>query len=716
MRKKKKQLFLVFLLLLSIYSTAAVVSADLNQRIRVGCIDIDNFLVTSDEGYTSGYAADYLEKIAEYTNWEYEYVRGSWEECMQWLEEGKIDLLLPAERSAEREEKFLFSKEMCCMDYAALVGRKDDDIYYEDYAAFDGMRVGMIAENYLNGLFDDYAEKHGFSVEKVYYSTGTEENEALEKGEVDAIISGNMNFIDSQKLLARINFMPAYFITSINRPDLMEALDDAQNNINLENPYYTATLHEEYYGRIERQAVGFTREEITYMENIDKVQVYYDTDNYPLFYTDESTDKAAGIYVDILIQIFDGCGLKYEFVPWTEENSNEIQSVETTPNILFCTSESMRIAEKDTIDFTNGFLTVTYNLVGKRGANINLQDPLKVAVVSHNLGDRKEIEERYPDWGIVFADDMNECFDCVKNGTTDLAFVNSIVQEAHAGEVWDTELVNISADVISVDVCLAMSKSNDPLLKTILNKGIKKLVKEEVDQTVFNHILLAKPQITLSGLISSYPFVAIGIVIVICAILAIFVLICVQSVTSRKKNRILQEKNKELEEAIKVQHELQLENELDPLTGLKNKRTVQRLCAKILADSKGNSCTLLVVDIDNFKNINDVYGHLEGDRILAELAQCIDSAFAGQILGRIGGDEFMILLRDLEDDKELEKILDNFFDRLKKVELPTAVTCSVGAAVSKKSGEKFEDLFERADHALYVAKGLGKNQYLIEKL
>ena len=75
-------------------------------------------------------------------------------------------LLLPAEYSEERAEDFLFSSYECCFDFAALVGRKSDErLYYDDYHGFQGIRVGMIKGNFLNDLFDEYAENHGFSYE-----------------------------------------------------------------------------------------------------------------------------------------------------------------------------------------------------------------------------------------------------------------------------------------------------------------------------------------------------------------------------------------------------------------------------------------------------------------------------------------------------------------------------------------------------------------------
>ena len=143
----------------------------------------------------------------------------------------------------------MFSSYECCFDFVALIGRRSDErLYYGDYAGFDGLRVGMIKGNYLNGLFEDYAKTHGFTYESALYDTGAQLMDALDSENVDAIINGNMEFNVNQKLLAKIDYMPAYLITSVKRPDLMERLDRALKQVFIENPYYLATLYDKYYG------------------------------------------------------------------------------------------------------------------------------------------------------------------------------------------------------------------------------------------------------------------------------------------------------------------------------------------------------------------------------------------------------------------------------------------------------------------------------------
>ena len=124
---------------------------------------------------------------------------------------------------------------------------------------------------------------------------------------------------------------------------------------------------------------------------------------------------------------------------------------------------------------------------------------------------------------------------------------------------------------------------------------------------------------------------------------------------------------------------------------------------------------LFILDIDNFKKINDTMGHAFGDEVLRSLGQQIGVIFrATDIIGRIGGDEFMIFLKGVSDKqavyKEAKKV-ENFFKNFQAGEyVKYAATASIGVAIFPHEGNDFETLYKAADQGLYKAKKRGKNQ------
>ncbi len=149
---------------------------------------------------------------------------------------------------------------------------------------------------------------------------------------------------------------------------------------------------------------------------------------------------------------------------------------------------------------------------------------------------------------------------------------------------------------------------------------------------------------------------------------------------------------------------------LDPLTGLYNRRSgEQRLGAEILrAERTGRPLTILVMDLDGLKSMNDRHGHAAGDELIRAFAQCLNKAIRGSDLAvRFGGDEFLVLLPDCKLD-EVRYVLTRLSGHKMDYQgVSMSISFSAGWA-NHRSGESAEELLKRADEALYVNKRASK--------
>lgn len=156
--------------------------------------------------------------------------------------------------------------------------------------------------------------------------------------------------------------------------------------------------------------------------------------------------------------------------------------------------------------------------------------------------------------------------------------------------------------------------------------------------------------------------------------------------------------------------------ELDGLTKLLNKASAQNAITEYLAERNGGAlAAMLVMDLDNFKLVNDRFGHLYGDAVLSQIGSTLRSLFRAQdIIGRIGGDEFMILMKDVPNRELVEErcqlLVDTFRQQLQHLMPNVPVSVSVGAAIIPAHGTGYAELFRHADEALYTAKRAGKCQ------
>ena len=162
--------------------------------------------------------------------------------------------------------------------------------------------------------------------------------------------------------------------------------------------------------------------------------------------------------------------------------------------------------------------------------------------------------------------------------------------------------------------------------------------------------------------------------------------------------------------------ELQNKAETDLLTELLNKISTENKIKEYLeGEGKDKTCMMCVLDIDNFKKINDTMGHAFGDEVLATLGKRIKTEFrVTDIIGRTGGDEFIIFLKDLKDEAVIEREAGRVAGFFKDFTVGTytkySPTASIGAAIFPRDGSDYESMYKAADTALYKAKKRGKNQ------
>lgn len=159
---------------------------------------------------------------------------------------------------------------------------------------------------------------------------------------------------------------------------------------------------------------------------------------------------------------------------------------------------------------------------------------------------------------------------------------------------------------------------------------------------------------------------------------------------------------------------LRREAQTDMLTGLYNKMTFKQLAEDMLSEG---THALIIVDIDDFKNVNDTYGHLFGDEVILTVASVVRDGFrSSDITGRIGGDEFAVFARDALDENVIRNRCRQITARLAEIDYPNGYRISVSMGISfyPRHGKDYPTLFSHADAALYhLKKHRGKGGYAV---
>lgn len=166
--------------------------------------------------------------------------------------------------------------------------------------------------------------------------------------------------------------------------------------------------------------------------------------------------------------------------------------------------------------------------------------------------------------------------------------------------------------------------------------------------------------------------------------------------------------------------DISVQNELrDAGTDLLNKKAITNYARKLIDKRVGHKVTIAIIDIDDFKSVNDTYGHMFGDEVLRDVAGILKKTVGRNgLCGRIGGDEMFIVMEHLEDDESIRTVFRTIKNNVSWLyhndpRNINKITCSIGAASYPDDAKDLDTLFSIADKMLYLAKEKGKNRYII---
>ena len=170
-----------------------------------------------------------------------------------------------------------------------------------------------------------------------------------------------------------------------------------------------------------------------------------------------------------------------------------------------------------------------------------------------------------------------------------------------------------------------------------------------------------------------------------------------------------------LQNLLREQQKLIIQSQFDSMTNLYNKETIEKKISQTLEGYPEDLHALMAIDIDNFKGVNDIFGHKMGDHIINVVAGVLSAQFEEKdYIGRIGGDEFVVFMRGIESKNDAfakAKMIIKMIHEKDGLTIPDNISISVGVAFSDEEDTSYSTLFEKADKALYLAKEAGKGRF-----
>ena len=698
--KKYICLFLSTLMFLTIFSPVNCYARDGKKIIRVGFYTMDNYQECDENGNYSGYFVDYLREISQYTGWEYEFIQMNYSACLKSLNDRNIDLVCGVDYSSFRTSTLDFSAQPAVTTHYELYALKDNDTYYyNDYADFDGMSIGVLASCKQLDALDDYADAHHFSFEKQYFENTAQLEKALEDNTVDAIYATSVSHPSEKKILASLPSFPLYFVTFKGNP-IMEYLNYAQAVILNVNPNFDHDLYTTYQQDIRNYRCEFTRDELDYLSTAPEITVTCDPSKAPIEFYNENTQTVSGIAADVLDLVSQYTGLHFRYIK-SDSFSDALSKLQSHEiDILTALAHDYAWSEQNQAFLSTPYLNSSVVVVRNSKPQSHERDIVALPN-SFNLTNSILDNPEYDTEDVVYYDTIEECFQAVLSGSADCTYADNYNANYLLSQVKYRNLSSTTLTAMTEDASFGLSDQCDPRLLSIINKGLACISSEQLDSIVLQNCSYKEDPSFLT-LVYAYPRISIPIILAVSMTL-LSLLLGILLIHSRKTK------------------EIRVMSETDALTGLYNRRAAEdHITRQMQEDGRNPDCVrpLISIDLDKFKQVNDTYGHLEGDALLIAVADTIKTSVRNSdIVGRIGGDEFIVYLGNVTDKKDAEAVADKLCTAIRSLSTLkpewSEISASIGISFADRAEIEMEELYIAADKAMYSSKGNGRNQYQI---
>lgn len=668
---------------------------DNGRVVRVGYYLKEKIQEEHTDSEYHGFAYDYYQEIGQITGWEYAYVQADYQECMDMLKAGEIDLMYGVDKTEKREKEFSFSKYPSGNIQTKLYARADDKtLMFEDFKAFDGLKVAIVAEDSPKKEFLKYCKEHHFKVELEEYASQEEAEQAVIEKKADAVLTNQVKDSAAFQILAKLNAQTQYFAAPKDST-LMKTLNAALEEIENTQPYFKEELAAKY--RKQEEAVCFSQKELGYIRNNPMLTVVYDPNQRPIMYYDEETGQFSGIAADIFKKIEACTGLKFIYKKVNDRREAKLCFQNGEADILAALDHDYSLAKEYNAYLTGSYLDA-WQVMIVQSSHPNEIETLAVAQDS----DKKDqiLRNKKEDQNVLYYENTKECLKAVRDRQADATYVNSYVADYELSSYCFSTLSEVQIQQQEENQAIAVSKNVDPVLVRILNKALCSISPNEKETILLKHSL-NQEQATVKTLFYQNPETSMQVLVCICGgiLTAALVFIVIRERRSRMLKKL---------------------SETDNLTGIYNRMASEQNIQRAMQEDRkhGKKCMLISLDLDNFKRVNDTYGHMEGDELLIAVAQKMRSVVrVTDVVGRMGGDEFIIYVKGLDREAKPERILDKLLRAVNDVFAEKKewhkVSASMGVSLDPYGTKSFHDMYHEADVALYRAKNAGKARYHI---
>lgn len=527
-------IWLVLALLLPVltapYPALAAGSSEEKTVLRVAFPEAEGYTMRGEDGKPSGLVVDFLNEIAKYTGWQYEYVQTDSNSLMDDFLSGEIDLMGGTYYSEGFENYFAYPQYNCGYSKVVLMARKDDSrIHSYDLSTFNGKTIGIYEKATENiRRLKEYLNIQGLDCNIRYFNfdelmvTG-DLYHYLQDGEVDLLLGNSADMVEAFYIAAEFDSQPHYIVAQPDAPEVLAGLNMALEKIYAADPSFADKVYEANFKNTAVGHTDLTAEELAYIRQKGTVTVAAPHRWHPMICLD-SDDYHSGFVPDVLDEVTAFSGLQFEYVVC--DNYTEavacVQQGQADMLGFFIGQEDDALEQG--LALTEPYADVASILV--RNKNVSYPaDGLVGGVLKGSVMPSTIAVDK-----IVSYELVDEALSDVNSGKIDFYYgiaphVEDIIRQENFTNVVQVSLINDS-----MATSFALPAPVQPELFTILNKAINNLTTEQkMTIRTRNTVSIGETHMTLKSLVYANPVLAIGIVALFLLLIVAIVLLAAHS-------------------------------------------------------------------------------------------------------------------------------------------------------------------------------------------
>lgn len=563
--------------LLLFFNATLPAQAQLRQMVRVGFVNLPYYMEVDDQGYRSGYGYECLQEVAQYANWQFEYIDGTWPDLMDKLHRGEIDLLtgVPADLGASPDLALVGAMGSMHLTLSRTPGIDPQQRI---------QRVGLLLGAYGSDVLEKYSQQQNFLYTSYFYSSAKLLEQAARTGEIDAVLADRQFFNVMGPVVTDFEPQLIYMAARKDNPELLSELNAAVTDMQLEDPHLLNRLYQKYYVNTAAMPLVLTPAEKAYLQQKKELVIVASPDQKPYSYFSEG--KLAGIVGDVVEKMAKDLGIPIRVVE--PQNYGEALDMlhKGKVDVIANFFGDYSWAESNDVRITQPYLRSRYVLLTRKGA---LPQSPKVACVKDYFYAKAYAAKLYPEGEILYFNTMEECENAVASGRADVTFINRYSVQAVLQRGKYSNLQAIPDQRLLHQSSMAVDVMQDPLLLHILNKELNHFSSDEMNHIVNANTALAEPNNSVLEFIYRYPGPLISGVLCIALLIVILLL------------RV----NKERREHLHHVHEIAYKDEN---TGFYNRNWLEEFVRRPVAGSK--KYAMVLIEVNRMDLLIDQYGEV----------------------------------------------------------------------------------------------------------